>query len=63
MNRFLHIFIFFLIASFLIPLPAQAAKKKKVGKKKAAFSEQTSASVRPPAILNEMKHWSNPDYT
>lgn len=41
-----------------MPLPALASKKKKV-----TFSEQTSASTRPPAVLNEMKHWSNPDYT
>jgi N-acetylmuramoyl-L-alanine amidase len=41
-----------------MPLPASASKKKNV-----AFSEQTSAATRPPAILNEMKHWSNPDYT
>ena len=52
-----------LIASLLLPLPANAAKKKAGKKKKAAFSEQTSASIRPPAVLNEMKHWSNPDYT
>lgn len=43
-------------------MPVLAAKKK-VSKKKAAFSEQTSASIRPPAVLNEMKYWSNPDYT
>jgi N-acetylmuramoyl-L-alanine amidase len=35
-----------------------ASKKKPV-----VFSEQTSAATRPPAVLNEMKHWSNPDYT
>jgi N-acetylmuramoyl-L-alanine amidase len=44
-------------------MPAHAAKKKKVSKKKAAFSEQTSASIRPSALLNDIKHWSNPDYT
>jgi N-acetylmuramoyl-L-alanine amidase len=43
-------------------MPAQAANQK-VSKKKAVFSEQTSASLRPPAVLNDMKHWSNPDYT
>lgn len=58
MNRYLHILSCLLIACLLLPLPALAAKKKK-----AAFSEQTSAAVRPPATLNEMKHWSNPDYT
>jgi N-acetylmuramoyl-L-alanine amidase len=42
----------------LVPFPAQAAKKKKV-----VFSEQTSVMSRPPAVLSEIKHWSNPDYT
>ncbi|MFZ4855772.1 MAG: N-acetylmuramoyl-L-alanine amidase [Desulfuromonadaceae bacterium] len=41
-----------------MPLPAIASKKKIV-----TFSEQTSATTRPLAVLNEMKHWSNPDYT
>lgn len=58
MNRFIQIFSFFLIAALLLPLCADAARKKK-----AVFSEQSSSSIRPPAILNEMKHWSNPDYT
>lgn len=47
-----------LIFLLLIPLTAAAAKKKI-----AAFSEQTSAVSRPLAVINEMKHWSNPDYT
>src|ERR1035437_6782328 len=58
MNRYLHILSCFLLICLLLPLPAFAAKKKK-----AVFSEQTSASVRSPAVLNDMKHWSNPDYT
>ena len=58
MNRFLHILTCLLIACTLLPLPARAAKKKKT-----AFTEQTSASVRAIAVLSEMKHWSNPDYT
>lgn len=58
MNRCLHILSCLLITCLLLPFPALAAKKKKV-----AFSEQTSVTVRPPAVLNEMKHWSNPDYT
>ena len=58
MNRFLHILTCLLIACTLLPLPALAAKKKKT-----AFTEQTSASVRAIAVLSEMKHWSNPDYT
>lgn len=58
MNRYFHLLICLLIASLLAPLPAFAAKKKK-----SVFSGQSSVSVRPSATLNEMKHWSNPDYT
>lgn len=58
MNRYFHILICLLVACLMLPLPAIAAKKKK-----NVFSEHTSASIRPPATLNEMKHWSNPDYT
>lgn len=58
MNRSIHIVIFLLITSLLLPFPALAAWKKKV-----VSDEQTSASIRQPATLNEMKHWSNPDYT
>ena len=65
MNRCLHILIYFLVATLLLPFPAQAAKNKAVKKleKKPAFSTQSSAATRPLAILNEIKHWSNPDYT
>ena len=58
MNRYLYILSCLLISLALLPLPALAAKKKKT-----AFSEQTSAITRPSAVLNEMKHWSTPDYT
>ena len=58
MNRYLFLLTSLLIATLLLPYPAQAAKKKK-----DVFSEQTSASTRPSAVLSEMKHWSNPDYT
>lgn len=58
MNKCLHILTCLLITCLLLPFPALADKKKK-----AAFSEQTSATVRPPAVLHEMKYWSNPDYT
>lgn len=58
MNRSLQILSGILIAILVLPLPALAAKKKKV-----VFSEQTSARFRPPAVLTGMKHWSNPDYT
>jgi N-acetylmuramoyl-L-alanine amidase len=57
MTRYLHIIACLLMTS-LLPQSALAAKKKK-----ATFSEQTSATSRPSAVLNEMKHWSNPDYT
>ncbi len=65
MNRCFHILICFLVATLLLPFPAQAAKGKAVKKleKKPAFSSQSSAATRPLAILNEIKHWSNPDYT
>jgi len=60
MTRFLHIVASLLILSFLIPYPAVAAKKKTA---KTAFGDQSSAANRPLAILSEIKHWSNPDYT
>src|SRR5665647_171131 len=58
MNRYLHILISLLISFLLLPFPALAARKKA-----PAFSGQTSAVTRPSAVLSEMKHWSNPDYT
>lgn len=58
MNRYLHTLSCLLFFCLLMPLPAIASKKKIV-----TFSEQTSATTRPLAVLNEMKHWSNPDYT
>jgi N-acetylmuramoyl-L-alanine amidase len=62
MTRLLHILTCLLLACLLLPGSAPAAKGK-LAKKKPAFSEQTSATIRPLAVLNEMKHWSNPDYT
>lgn len=58
MNRYLNILSCLLIVSLLLPLPTHAAKGKK-----DVFSELTSATSRPPAVLNEIKHWSTPDYT
>ncbi|KAB0665670.1 AMIN domain-containing protein [Oryzomonas japonica] len=55
MTRFLHIVANLLILTLLLPYPALAAKKKTNG-------DQTADS-RPLALLSEMKHWSNPDYT
>jgi len=63
MNRFFHILSCLLIVCLLLPLSAHAGKKKGIKKKQPVFTDQSSASVRPPALLNEMKHWSNPDYT
>ena len=62
MTRLLHILICLLVTCLLLPGSGLAAKSK-AAKKKPAFSEQTSATIRPLAVLNEMKHWSNPDYT
>jgi N-acetylmuramoyl-L-alanine amidase len=62
MTRLLHILTCLLVACLLLPGPVLAAKSR-VLKKKPAFIEQTSATIRPLAVLNEIKHWSNPDYT
>ncbi len=58
MNRYLYILTCLVISCLLQPFPALAAKKKKV-----ISSEQTPATTRPSAVLNAVKHWSNPDYT
>lgn len=58
MKQFFYIPVFLLMVCLLLPQPSLAARKKK-----PVFSAQTTAAIRPPAILNEMKHWSNPDYT
>jgi N-acetylmuramoyl-L-alanine amidase len=62
MTRLLHILTCLLMAGLLFPGSGLAAKSRGV-KKKPVFSEQTSVTVRPLATLNEMKYWSNPDYT
>jgi N-acetylmuramoyl-L-alanine amidase len=67
MTRLLHILTCLLVVCLLLPGPALSAKSRvsrdKLTKKKPVFTEQTTATVRPLAVLNEMKHWSNPDYT
>ena len=67
MTRLLHILTCLLVVCLLLSGPALAAKNKasknRIVKKKPVFIEQTSVSIRPLATLNEMKHWSNPDYT
>ncbi|MGD0585865.1 MAG: N-acetylmuramoyl-L-alanine amidase [Oryzomonas sp.] len=60
MTRLLHIAAGLLILSLLSPFPATAARIKT---NKPAFSDQSSATSRPLAVLSEVKHWSNPDYT
>lgn len=62
MNRYiLHILFCLLTLGLLLPHPVKAVQAAK--KKKPVFIEQTSAKVRAPSVLNEIKHWSNPDYT
>jgi N-acetylmuramoyl-L-alanine amidase len=58
MKKFSTICAALLLVTLLIPFPALAAKKGK-----PVFTEDTSASRKLPALFNEMKHWSNPDYT
>lgn len=58
MNRYFYILSLFIISILFLPLSALAAKKKE-----SVFSSHTSVMIRPPAILNDMRHWSNPDYT
>ncbi|HEY3308933.1 MAG TPA: AMIN domain-containing protein, partial [Desulfuromonadaceae bacterium] len=50
-----------LIANLLVPLPALAANKNSRKSKKAPL--EPASGVRPLALLTEVKHWSNPDYT
>jgi N-acetylmuramoyl-L-alanine amidase len=61
MKKLLTTITCLLLFCLLIPLQAEAAKKKKP--KKPVFAEQTSAAKRPLAVLSDIKHWSNPDYT
>ncbi|QEM67718.1 N-acetylmuramoyl-L-alanine amidase [Geobacter sp. FeAm09] len=54
MTRFLHIVASLLVLSLLLPYPALAVRKN--------AADQTAPSRRL-AVLSEVKHWSNPDYT
>ncbi|HEX9078392.1 MAG TPA: N-acetylmuramoyl-L-alanine amidase [Desulfuromonadaceae bacterium] len=58
MKRFLHILASLLIACLLLPLPAHAATKKT-----KASGDESPGTPHSLALLSEMKHWSNPDYT
>jgi len=62
MRKYLLSIISLLLIVLLLPMHADAAKKKKKKVRKPAPVEQTAAS-RPLAVLNDMRHWSNPDYT
>ena len=61
MKRYLNIIAYLLTLSMMLPLTALAAQKKVA--KKAAGNELNSVQAVPSAMLNELKHWSNPDYT
>ena len=61
MTKIVRMIACLLCLSLISPLIALAAKKKVVNQ--PAFTAHTSASTRPAALLSEMKHWSNPDYT
>jgi N-acetylmuramoyl-L-alanine amidase len=61
MNRILHILILCLLLACLLPRQGLAAKKRATHG--AASADQNSAANRPLAVLNEIRHWSNPDYT
>jgi len=60
MTRLLHIAATLLILAFLFPFSA-AANGKRTGK--PAFGDQSTASGGSLAVVREVKHWSNPDYT
>jgi N-acetylmuramoyl-L-alanine amidase len=59
-KRFFYIFSgLLMLCTMLTPAAALAAKKKSV-----VFANSSTGTVsRRSATLNEMKHWSNPDYT
>ncbi len=58
MNRYVSTFSFLLVFCLLMPFPGLASTNKI-----AASKGQTAAVSHPLAVLNDMKHWSNPDYT
>jgi len=60
MKRLLTSIIYLMLFCLLVPTLAEAAKKKT---KKPVFAQHTSAANRPLAVLSDIKHWSNPDYT
>jgi len=58
MIRYRYIISCILVTALLLPYPASATQKKKT-----TFAAPSSVGIRPPALLSDMKHWSNPDYT
>lgn len=60
MTRILNIFISLLLVVLLLPYSVQAAKKKSCH---SSVREGQDAASRPLAVLENIKHWSNPDYT
>lgn len=60
MTRILNIFVSLLLVVLLLPYSVQAAKKKSCH---SSVREGQDAASRPLAVLENIKHWSNPDYT
>lgn len=58
MNRSIYILSCLLLICMLLHHPSYA-----VSSKEGASTGQTSSLMSQAAVLNEMKHWSNPDYT
>jgi N-acetylmuramoyl-L-alanine amidase len=51
------------VLALLMLMPQQSFAAQKKGAKQAAPVEHAAAQTVPLATLNELKHWSNPDYT
>ncbi len=60
MTRIFNIFVCLLLAVLLLPYPLQAAKKRSAHR---PVQEEQDAAGRPLAVLGNIRHWSNPDYT
>ena len=60
MNRTLRIFVCLLFVCLLLPHTTHAVRK--TSSKTRTDAEQAAAS-QPLAVLSDIKHWSNPDYT
>jgi N-acetylmuramoyl-L-alanine amidase len=60
MNRTLRIFVYLLFVCLLLPCTTQASRK--ISSRTHTDPEQTAAN-HSLAVLSDIKHWSNPDYT